>query len=183
MGPAGLPGRATARMALRASRHGLGGDDQSAQGVARRIAEALLADRARTGSETGGARHDAEVPVAAERPFADRKRAHPGQPGALRRGERPPYALRLHPGRLRLRLQILRQRARRLETEPARRGNRRARCWPSSAGTRTKSKVQSPKSKVQSHGAGAGSRPRIHVSRITHRPTLNPQPSTLNLAS
>ena len=38
----------------------------------------------------------------------------PGEPRALRRGERPPYALRFHAGGLRLRLQILRQRAGRL---------------------------------------------------------------------
>ncbi len=50
----------------------------------------------------------------------------PANPGALRRGQRPPHTVRLHPGRLRLRLQILRQRARGLETQPARRGNRRA---------------------------------------------------------
>ncbi len=42
----------------------------------------------------------------------------PGQSRALRRGERPPHALRFHAGRLRLRLQILRERPRRLETQP-----------------------------------------------------------------
>jgi len=41
----------------------------------------------------------------------------PGQSRALRRGERPPHAVRLHAGRLRLRLQILRERPRRLEAQ------------------------------------------------------------------
>ena len=42
----------------------------------------------------------------------------PANPRTLWREQRPPHALHLHASRLRLRLQILRQRPRRLETQP-----------------------------------------------------------------
>jgi hypothetical protein len=61
--------------------------------------------------------HHAKVPLETRRRLAHRKRFDSGQPGALRRGERPAYALHFHSGRLRLWLQILRQRPRRLETQ------------------------------------------------------------------
>ena len=126
MGRAGLPRRAGAGLALQAPRRELGRDDESAQAASRETGRDLLPPHPRTRPQAGRGRHHAEVPLAAARWRAHRERAHPRQPRALRRGQRPPHAVRLHAGGLCLRLQVLRERPRRMEAQPRAGGNRGA---------------------------------------------------------
>src|SRR5450432_4106490 len=104
-------------MALSPSRHELGRDDEPAKNFARKIAKNFFAANPRTRPQAGRARYHAEVSMAAARPCAHRKRFDSRQSRALRRSERPAHALHLHASRLRLRLQILRERTRWLETQ------------------------------------------------------------------
>ena len=69
-----------ARMAICPSRHKLGGDNKPAQAAPRKIGGKFFTSNARTCPQTGRARCDAEIPLAAPRSFADRKRADPRQP-------------------------------------------------------------------------------------------------------
>src|SRR5260221_11725065 len=66
-------------------------------------------------------RHDAETALGIAFRRLHRERAHPRLARSLRRALRPVHALPFNPGRLRLWLQVLRERARGLETEPHRR--------------------------------------------------------------
>ena len=75
----------------------------------------------RVGPQARRARHHPKIPLETRRRTICRKRPDSRQPRALRRCQRPSHALHLHPGRLRLRLQILRQRTGRLEAQSCRR--------------------------------------------------------------
>src|SRR5258708_3713014 len=89
LGPAGLSRAATAGMAVCASRDGLGRDDELAEGPARAAFPRIHPALAGIGPQTRRAGHHAEIPLAFAGPCVDRKRAHPGESGALRRAERP----------------------------------------------------------------------------------------------
>ena len=119
MGRAGVSSHAGAGMAVCPPGDGLGGDDEPAEGLARETAREFFAANDGAGAQAGLAGHDAEVSLAAVGPFAHRERADPGESGAIRRGERSSYALHFHAGGLRLRLQVLCERAGRMETESA----------------------------------------------------------------
>src|SRR5205814_1872825 len=101
----------------------MGRDDQSAEGAPAKARCTLLAPDARTRPQTGRARHDAEISLAPRRWRVDRERVDPRESRALRRGQRPTYALRVHAGGLRLWLQVLRERTRWLETQSQRARN------------------------------------------------------------
>ena len=70
-----------------------------------KLRETFFAANAGTGPQAGFARHHAEISLEAGRRLVHRKRFDSREPGALRRGERPPHALHFHASRLRLRLQ------------------------------------------------------------------------------
>src|SRR6266496_2993685 len=97
--PARLSRVAGAGVALRSSGDEVGGDDEFAEGAAGQASAQLFAPRARPCAKTGLRGHDAEVFMAIGRSFVDRKRPHPRQSRAIRRAERPPYALRLDASR------------------------------------------------------------------------------------
>src|SRR5207247_567275 len=92
-------------------------DHEPPEAAADTAARALHVADAGTGPQTRLARHHAKIPLAADGPFTDRKRAHSGESGAVRRGERPPHTLCFYPGWLRVRLQILCERIGRVETQ------------------------------------------------------------------
>ena len=115
------------------------------------LEDGLRLHRAEAGQAPGLARHDAEIPLGIALRRLHRERAHSRLARSFRRTLRPVHALPLDPGRLRLRLQVLRQRAGGLEAEPHRRGDRRANHRD---GTRHEDADQ--QSRLHGHGRTAG---------------------------
>ncbi len=119
-----------------------------------RLSETYSLAWPRTGAAPGRAGHHAKVPLAPGGWRVHRKRAHPRQPSPLRRAERPPHLVRFHPGRLRLRLQVLRQRPGRLEAQLARGGNRQP--GPGRGATGGRRRANDQQSGHHGHGRAAG---------------------------
>ena len=101
------------RLALRKARRKFRRDDGPAGRNPCSAREGFLPQPTRSCPRPGLERHDPKISLPPHRRQPHRVGPYPGLAGALRRDVRSPDALRLHPGRLRLRLQVLRERARR----------------------------------------------------------------------
>src|SRR5690606_15024458 len=111
----------------KARRH-LGRDDQSPQ-IPPRLARRNLRHPAHPPPpHQASRRRHRQAPPPTSRRLSHRNRHHPRSPGRRRHRAFPQNRLHLHSGRLRVRLQILRLRTRRLETRPLHRRN----CLPAS---------------------------------------------------
>ena len=126
-GPAAcLPCRPVARLGVPQACPVIRCHDQRAGGSAGVSRGAVFSRVHRDGAPARLARHDAEIPFPLVGRSVDRDRPHPGFACSVRRGERPPDAVCFDPGRVCLRVQVLRERSGRLETQLARRRDRRA---------------------------------------------------------
>src|SRR5579883_1065352 len=118
MGTALVQGRATHGMVVWTQGEFVGCDDQPAERPPQTTAGSVQPENARTGAETGIPRHNSEIPLALIRFIPDRECAYPSESDVVRRAKRQTHALRLHPGRLRLRMPLLRQWFGRVQTQP-----------------------------------------------------------------
>ena len=110
----------------------MGCDDATCRSTLReQLKRSIHAHDVAVGAQARLARHDTEISVAAWRRCVHRERFDSREPGFLRRGQRPPHALRLDTGRLRIRLQLLRERTGWMETQSGRRRKSSSRSSPS----------------------------------------------------
>ena len=107
--------------------------------------------RAEAGQAAGLARHDAEAALGIALRRLHRERADSRLARYVRRALRPLHALRFHPGRLRVWLQVLRERAGGLEAQPDARGDRRA-----DHRDRARDEDEDQQPRLHGHGRAAG---------------------------
>jgi len=161
--PAGVPRPPGGRLALPQAGRLLRRNDQPAKGTDR-MAGAPRRRQPQLGpANQARQRHHRETPARGRRPLAGRGGADPLPAARGRHRFLAPHHLRLLAGRLRLWMQVLRLRARRLETRPQRRRDRRPVHPRRPAGggpLRRRARRQRPvrQHRVHGHGRAASSR-------------------------